>query len=192
MDVLRPSSRYRIRLYVLITIVGIILLSTGIALAWMFSTDLDHAVQVNRTLKAFIFGILVGYLFSLWLADRYYQSLSYELHEKGIILHRGFAIPREQFVNLRAVAGVTVRHDLIDRWLEIGTLEFLLIESLDTKPEYVKLVGISDANEGYRKISNLLLNNWSEQLLRINETEEDQYILASSHQKLDNFYRRVP
>lgn len=192
MDILRPSFRYRIRLYVLLTSAGIILLAAGIGLAWMFAADMDHAVRVNRTLQAFIIIILVGYLVSLWVANRYYQNIFYELHEDGIILHRGLAIPSEQYINLRSVAGVTVKRDLVDRWLEIGTLEFLLIESLERKPECVKLVGISDANEGYRKISNLLLNNWSQQLLRLDGTEENLYRLASSDQKLENLYRRVP
>lgn len=198
-SILKPSFRYSIRLYILLTLVGIILLGIGVVIAWLYYKNGDRAVVVNGALQAFIIFVLLGYLISLVGANMYYRGLIYELHVDSINLHRKFWIQSEQRIDLQAVAGITIKRDILDRWLEIGTLEFILFDSRDHMPGNVKLVGIPDVNEGYRKISNHWLRFWGEQLSHFDKVEEispgmmENPFRRSAHElAFDDFERQFP
>jgi membrane protein YdbS with pleckstrin-like domain len=158
MKLLRPSSRYNIRLYVLITLAGIMILFTGIILAWVLSLDWAFAIQINGILQSFIFLVLLGYLLSIFFASRYYHSISYEFNLEEIKLQRGLWVQVVQHVPLSSIAGVTLKRDFFDRCLEIGSLEFLLYGSAHNKIGAICFVGLSDVEAQYRKISDLLLH----------------------------------
>jgi membrane protein YdbS with pleckstrin-like domain len=164
MELLKPSPRYSIRLYVLITIIAICILVIGIALAWILSADWAHAIHVNQALQAFVILIFLGYLVSLWFAHRYSLSLVYELSGEEIQLQRGIWVQSIQHIPLRSIIGITVRRDFFDRCLEIGTIEFMLGDSLNQKMGAVSLVGLSDVEVQGRKLSLLLLHDWGKSM----------------------------
>lgn len=67
---------------------------------------------------------LLWFLPALWLVDRYYDSLFYEILEDEVIVHVGILTHSVKHVPYRTVTNIAVKRDLFDRYLfNIGTLE---------------------------------------------------------------------
>jgi membrane protein YdbS with pleckstrin-like domain len=160
MELLRPSTRYSIRLYMQIIMAGILMLTAGSILAWVISMDLAYAIRVNEILQTFIFVVLLGVLLLIAIANRYCHRISYEFNLHEIKLKRGLWLQVVHHIPLCNIAVVTVKRDFIDRCLEIGSLEFLLFGSLNNKIHTVCFVGLSDVEAHYLKISKILQHYW--------------------------------
>lgn len=161
MELLKPSSRYSIRLYLQIIVAGILMLTAGSILAWVISLDLAYAIHVNDILQVFIFVVLLGVLLLIIIANRYYHRISYEFNLREIKLQRGLWVQVVHHIPLCNIAVVSVKRDLIDRCLEIGSLEFLLFGSYNNNIRTVCFVGLSDVEAHYRKVSEILQHYWS-------------------------------
>jgi membrane protein YdbS with pleckstrin-like domain len=178
---LKPSSRYSIRLYVLISLGAIFLLVSGSLLAWILSLDWAHAVHINRILQVFIFLVLLGYVLLLFFAHHYYQSITYKLMPEEIALERGVWVQCVQHISWRGIVGIKIKRDFFDRCLEIGTLELVLRGPSQNQISAARMVGLSDVDAQYRKISDILLNYWGKPTLQAETNSlESQVVFSNS------------
>lgn len=99
-------------------------------LLWSLPVGLALGLDIGEGSGALI-GLLVAlilnalwFLPTLWLVDRYYDSISYELHEDEIIVRVGIWTQSVKHVPFRTVTNIAIKRDIFDRFLfNIGTVE---------------------------------------------------------------------
>lgn len=61
---------------------------------------------------------------ALWAADRYYESLAYEIQEDEIIVNVGIWTRTVKHVPFRTITNIAIKRDPLDRFIfNLGTLE---------------------------------------------------------------------
>ena len=151
---LEPSSKYLIKLRSSLTIIALLVLACGAVIAVPISFDRSTDANVPWI----VIGVTAG-LDALWwipamlLSGPYYKSLSYEIRDEGIVMHVGIWTRSVKNVPYRTVTNITVKQDILDRWLGIGTLDIQTAGMSGTGGAEQSLVGLEQAQDIYEQVS---------------------------------------
>lgn len=147
----RPNNRYLIKMMVMMTIVAVLIMLGILLLSWLISMDdPDAAPWVLLTLGG-LNGLwwLLGMLFSV----PYFRSLRYEVQEDEVIVQVGVITHSVKHVPYRTVTNITVRRDILDRWLfNLGSLNIQTAGMSGQTGAEEKLVGMEDVQEVYELV----------------------------------------
>lgn len=143
----KPNARYIYKLRSMLIALALIVLALGVVVAALLSQDRSIAHHATPVLKAVLVLDLVWLLPALSLTKTYYRSLLYEVHEGEIRVSSGIWTKTVSHIPYWAVSGISVKRDMLDRWLEIATLSIQTVSIDGEIGAEKKLVGISDVNE---------------------------------------------
>jgi membrane protein YdbS with pleckstrin-like domain len=152
MQTFRPSPRYLAKLQLALTSVAIPILIGGVLLAWLISSDPDIGTS-GALLVIIIIAIadLSWWIPAMILVGPYYRSLRYEIQHDEVIVHVGILTKSIKHVPYRTVTNLTVKRDLLDRWLfGLGTLNIQTAGMSGTTGAEESLVGLPNIQEVYQ------------------------------------------
>jgi len=133
-----------------ITFVALLILAGGLLLGWLISTDPEIGADGGRVFATVVaVADVVWYLPGLMLTGPYYRSLSYEVQDDEVIVRAGIWTKSVKHVPYRTVTNLTVKRDILDRWLGIGTLNIQTAGMSGTTGAEERLVGLTDVQEVY-------------------------------------------
>ena len=103
------------------------------------------------------FPIMMGlnmtwYGIALGLSGPYYRSLKYEVQDEEVIVNAGIVTKSVKHVPYRTVTNLTVKRDIIDRMLGIGTLNIQTAGMSGTTGAEEALVGLPNVQEVYEQV----------------------------------------
>lgn len=146
----KPSPQYLTRLRLVITLVALLILASGVLLGWLLSNDAEIGASGARTVVIVVAIVdAVWYLPALMLTGPYYRSLAYEIQEDEVIVRVGIWTKSVKHVPYRTMTNLTVKRDILDRWLGIGTLNIQTAGMSGTTGTEEKLVGLTNVEEVY-------------------------------------------
>ncbi len=149
----KPSSKYLSKLRLNITIVALLILTGGILLGWLMSFDREIGASGFR-----IVVIVTAVVDAVWwvpamlLTGPYYRSLSYEIQDDEVIVHVGILTKSVKHVPYRTVTNLTVKRDILDRWLGLGTLNIQTAGMSGQTGAEERLVGLPNVQEIYELV----------------------------------------
>jgi len=146
----KPGPQCLTKLRLVITLVALLILASGVLLSWAISTDPEIGADGAR-LFAIVVAVVdvVWYLPALVLAGAYYRSLAYEIQDDEVIVRVGIWTKSVKHVPYRTVTNLTVKRDILDRWLGIGTLNIQTAGMSGATGAEEKLVGLTNVQEIY-------------------------------------------
>ena len=146
----KPSPQYLTKLRLVITFVALLILAGGVLLGWLLSTDPKIGASGARTV-VIVVGIadVIWWVPALILTGPYYRSLAYEVQDDEVIVRAGIWTKSVKHVPYRTVTNLTVKRDILDRWLGIGTLNIQTAGMSGTTGAEESLVGLTDVQEVY-------------------------------------------
>ena len=146
----KPSPQYLTKLRLVITLVALLILAGGVLLGWLLSTDPKIGASGART-AVIVVGIadVIWWVPALILTGPYYRSLAYEVQDDEVIVRAGIWTKSVKHVPYRTVTNLTVKRDILDRWLSIGTLNIQTAGMSGTTGAEESLVGLTDVQEVY-------------------------------------------
>jgi membrane protein YdbS with pleckstrin-like domain len=119
----KPSPVYLSRLRIVLTLIALAVLASGALIALPMSFD-PEAQAAAPIVGLVIAGLdLVWYLPALILAGPYSRSLRYEVQDDEVIVRAGIWTQSVKHVPYRTVTNLTVKRDVLDRWLGTGSLQ---------------------------------------------------------------------
>ncbi len=146
----KPGPQCLTKLRLIITLVALLILAGGLLLGWLLSTDPGIGADGARTVAIVVAVVdIVWYLPGLMLTGPYYRSLSYEIQDDEVIVRVGIWTKSVKHVPYRTVTNLTVKRDILDRWLGIGTLNIQTAGMSGTTGAEEKLVGLTNVQEIY-------------------------------------------
>ena len=146
----KPSPQYLTKLRLVITFVALLILASGLLLGWLISTDREKGADGGRVFATVVAVVdAVWYLPALMLAGPYHRSLAYEVQDDEVIVRAGIWTKSVKHVPYRTVTNLTVKRDILDRWLGIGTLNIQTAGMSGTTGAEESLVGLTDVQEVY-------------------------------------------
>ena len=145
-----PSPQYLTKLRLVITLVALLILAGGVLLGWLLSTDPKIGASGART-AVIVVGIadVIWWVPALILTGPYYRSLAYEVQDDEVIVRAGIWTKSVKHVPYRTVTNLTIKRDILDRWLSIGTLNIQTAGMSGTTGAEESLVGLTDVQEVY-------------------------------------------
>ena len=146
----KPSPQYLTKLRLVITLVALLILAGGVLLGWLLSTDPKIGASGART-AVIVVGIadVIWWVPALILTGPYYRSLAYEVQDDEVIVRAGIWTKSVKHVPYRTVTNLTIKRDILDRWLSIGTLNIQTAGMSGTTGAEESLVGLTDVQEVY-------------------------------------------
>ncbi|MBN1641800.1 MAG: PH domain-containing protein [Anaerolineae bacterium] len=151
-----PNRKYRIKLQIEFTAIALLVLLGGLFLAIPIGLEEGFGASL-------ITMIVVGGLDVLWwapamlLAGPYYRSLGYEIQDEQAIVRVGIWTRSVKHVPYRTVTNITVKRDVLDRSLGLGTLEIQTAGmSGSSGGAEQSLVGLEDAQQVYDLVARAL------------------------------------
>lgn len=150
---LKPSPQYLGRLRLVLTITALSILACGafIVLPIAFS---PRGGAAAITAGLIILGLNAAwYLPGLVLAGAYQRSLRYEIRDDEVIVYAGIWTQSVKHVPYRTVTNLTVKRDIIDRWLGTGTLNIQTAGMGGTNVPEQSLVGLSNVEAAYSTVA---------------------------------------
>jgi membrane protein YdbS with pleckstrin-like domain len=146
----KPSPQYLTRLRLVITLVALLILASGVLLGWLLSNDAEIGASGARTVVIVVAIVdAVWYLPALMLTGPYYRRLAYEIQEDEVIVRVGIWTKSVKHVPYRTMTNLTVKRDILERWLGIGTLNIQTAGMSGTTGTEEKLVGLTNVEEVY-------------------------------------------
>ncbi|MGA9350689.1 MAG: PH domain-containing protein [Anaerolineae bacterium] len=146
----KPSPKYLGKLRLVITIVALLILAGGVLLGWLMSFDESIGASGFR-----IVVIVTAIIDAVWwvpamlVTAPYYRSLSYEIQDDEVIVHVGIWTKSVKHVPYRTVTNLTVKRDILDRWLGLGTLNIQTAGMSGQTGAEESLVGLPNVQEVY-------------------------------------------
>ena len=147
---LKPSPQYLTKLRLVITFVSMLILASGLLLGWLISTDREIGASGARAVV-----IVVAIADAIWwvpaliLTGAYHRSLAYEVQDDEVIVRAGIWTKSVKHVPYRTVTNLTVKRDVLDRWLGIGMLNIQTAGMSGATGAEESLVGLTDVQEVY-------------------------------------------
>lgn len=151
---INPSPKYLNRMRLVVTLVAVAILVGGLLLAALLATDRD--IRAGRALFIlFIIAFLDGawWLVAMFLLGPYYRSLRYEIQQDEVVVHAGIWTKSVKHVPYRTVTNLTVKRDVLDRWLGLGTLNIQTAGMSGQTGAEEHLVGLADVQEVYNGVA---------------------------------------
>jgi uncharacterized membrane protein YdbT with pleckstrin-like domain len=149
-----PNLRYLTKLRWSMTLVALVILASGALMGGLLSLDRDIGARGGWITTIVIAGIaLIWWLPATLLSGPYYRSLSYEIHEDGVIVRVGILTRSVKHVPYRTVTNMTVRRGVLDRWLGLGSLDIQTAGISGSSKAEQSLVGLENADEVYALVA---------------------------------------
>jgi len=146
----KPGPQCLTKLRLVITLVVLLILAGGVLLGWLISTDPGIGADGARTVVIVVAIVdAIWYLPALMLTSPYYRSLGYEIQDDEVIVRVGIWTKSVKHVPYRTVTNLTIKRDILDRWLGIGTLNIQTAGMSGTTGAEEKLVGLTNVQEIY-------------------------------------------
>ncbi len=95
-------------------------------------------------------------ILALILADPYYNSLNYEIHEDEVIVYAGIWTKSVKHVPFRTITNITVKRDILDRLFNIGSLSIQTAGISGKSTPEEKLSGLEDVQQVYELVADKL------------------------------------
>ncbi len=151
---LRPSPDYQQKLRWTFTLIAGVILLFGVGMGWLISLDAEIGGQALRVAFWITGGLnLLWWLPAMALVGPYYRSLRYEIHEDEVIVRVGIWTQSIKHVPYRTVTNLTIKRDILDRQLNLGTLEIQTAGLSGSTPKAEQsLVGLVDAQAIYERV----------------------------------------
>lgn len=148
----KPSSKYLSKSRLSITIVALLILAGGILLGWLMSFDREIGASGFRIVVIVIVTDAVWWVPAMLLTGPYYRSLSYEIQDDEVIVRAGVLTKSVKHVPYRTVTNLTVKRDILDRWLGLGTLNIQTAGMSGQTGAEERLVGLPNVQEVYEMV----------------------------------------
>lgn len=151
---INPSPKYLNRMRLVATIIALAILSGGLLLATILAADRNIGAG-TALFVLFIITSLDGawWLAAIFLMGPYYRSLRYEIQDDEVVVHAGIWTRSVKHVPYRTVTNLTVKRDVIDRWLGLGTLNIQTAGMSGQTGAEEHLVGLADVQEVYDTVA---------------------------------------
>ncbi|HIP96264.1 MAG TPA: PH domain-containing protein [Anaerolineae bacterium] len=117
--------------------------------------SLDKGIGVRGAMIIFIVvatADVAWWVPAMLLTGPYYRSLSYEIRDDEVIVHAGIWTKSVKHVPYRTVTNLTVKRDILDRWLGVGTLNIQTAGMSGTTGAEESLVGLADVQGVYESV----------------------------------------
>jgi len=138
------------KLRLVITLVALLILAGGLLLGWLISTDREKGASGARAVVIVVaIADVIWWVPALILTGPYHRSLAYEVQDDEVIVQAGIWTKSVKHVPYRTVTNLTVKRDILDRWLGIGTLNIQTAGMSGTTGAEERLVGLTDVQEVY-------------------------------------------
>jgi uncharacterized membrane protein YdbT with pleckstrin-like domain len=147
---MNPSPKYLIRMRLVVTIIAVAILAGGLLLAALLAVGGEVRVR-GALLMLFIVAVLDGawWLVAMFLLGPYYRSLRYEIQDDEVVVHAGIWTKSVKHVPYRTVTNLTVKRDVLDRWLGLGTLNVQTAGMSGQTGAEEHLVGLAEVQDVY-------------------------------------------
>ena len=145
----KPGPQYLTRLRLVMTIVALcVLLSSALIVV---PVALGGEARTAAPILAVVFvGLdMLWYVPGLLLAGPYFRSLRYEVQDDEVIVRAGIWTQSVKHVPYRTVTNLTVKRDVLDRLLGIGTLNIQTAGMSGTNAAEESLVGLTNVQAIY-------------------------------------------
>jgi uncharacterized membrane protein YdbT with pleckstrin-like domain len=146
----KPGPQYATRMRLVITIVALLVLAGAVLLGLIIAID-NKASAMGILLTLFIPTMLAGvvWLVAILLTGPYYRSLSYEIQDDEVIVRAGIWTKSVKHVPYRTVTNLTVKRDVLDRLMGLGTLRIQTAGMSGQTGAEETLVGLTNVQEVY-------------------------------------------
>ena len=145
-----PSPKYLTRMRLVATIIALAILTGGLLLATILAAGGEVRVR-GALFFLFIIAVLDGawWLVAMFLIGPYFRSLRYEIQDDEVVVRAGIWTKSVKHVPYRTVTNLTVKRDVIDRWLGLGTLNIQTAGMSGQTGAEEHLVGLEAVQEVY-------------------------------------------
>jgi uncharacterized membrane protein YdbT with pleckstrin-like domain len=145
----KPSPKYVYKLLLGFTLVALLIPMGSVPLAWLIGHE-EGVAAATITMAIVVIGDIAWWVPAMILTVPYYRSLSYEVQDDEVIVRVGIITHSVKHVPYRTVTNITVRRDILDRWLfGLGSLNIQTAGMSGTKGAEEKLVGLTNVQEVY-------------------------------------------
>jgi membrane protein YdbS with pleckstrin-like domain len=145
-----------------ISLWAVCFLLAGISFAWLVSLNIENMGQATRIVQIVLFADLLWYLPAILLIQSAYKTRLYKFDLDEITIHSGWWTESIRHIPLSSVVAFESRWDMLDRWLEIGTLEVYIVSRHHVNGLRVRMAGLADV-EMVAQLANRLLKRMHEQ-----------------------------
>jgi uncharacterized membrane protein YdbT with pleckstrin-like domain len=153
---LRPSGRYRAKLFLVATIFAALIMAVGLFFSLVVLED-DGPQAALGLILLFLVLNLVWYLPTLLLIRAYFRSLRYEVQDDEVIVHVGIWTKSVKHVPFRTVTNLKVNRDIFDRWFfDLGSLNVQTAGMSGSTGAEEALVGLPNVQEIYELVRSRL------------------------------------
>ena len=151
---IEPDPKYLIRMRLVAFIVAASILAG--TFLWVLILLLFGEMRLGSALAIlFITGLfdLAWWVPTMFLLGPYYRSLRYEIQDDEVIVHAGICTQSVKHVPCRTVTNLTVKRDVLDRWLGLGTLNIQTAGMSGQKGAEERLVGMAGVQDVYDTVA---------------------------------------
>lgn len=150
--ILRPDPKYRLKLFLIAAVVGLLGLFSTFAVAIPIGLDEGG----NALMIALLIGIGLNALYLIpWflLIPAYYNSLTYEIQDDEVIVRVGIITRSVKHVPYRTVTNLEVQRGPFDRLLGLGTLKIQTAGMSGQSGAEETLAGLPNYEEIYETVA---------------------------------------
>jgi len=151
-QMIKPSPKYRTRMRIVLTLIAVAVVTGSSSFGLLIA--LDEGIRVF--FLAFLISSLVAggfWIVAQLLVGPYYNSLRYEVKEDEVIVRAGIWTQSVKHVPYRTVTNLTVKRDVLDRILGLGTLRIQTAGMSGQKGAEETLAGMDAAQEVYETVA---------------------------------------
>lgn len=149
---IKPSPKYLARMRVVLTLIALAIVASSSILGLLIA--LGEGIKV-LLLAALISGLLAAgfWIVAQILVGPYYNSLRYEVEDDEVIVRAGIWTHSVKHVPYRTVTNMTVKRDVLDRMLGLGTLRIQTAGMSGQTGAEETLAGMDNAQEVYETVA---------------------------------------
>jgi uncharacterized membrane protein YdbT with pleckstrin-like domain len=151
----KPSTKYLIKLRVVLSLIACAILAGGVLLGLLLSLDRDIGLGGGLIVILVAAGLAVlWWIPAMLLSGPYFRSLSYEVQDDEVIVHVGILTKSVKHVPYRTVTNLQVKRDILDRWFfGLGTLNIQTAGMSGQTGAEESLVGLDDVQPVYELVA---------------------------------------
>lgn len=153
---LKPSPRYRAKLFLVTTVIAVVVMVAGLILSVPIGKDEGPQGAGGFILLCLLLD-LAWYLPSLLLINAYFRSLIYEIQDDEVIVYVGIWTKSVKHVPFRTVTNLKVNRDIFDRWFfDLGSLNVQTAGMSGQTGAEESLLGLPNVQEIYELVRSRL------------------------------------
>lgn len=150
----KPSIKYRSKSFWVVHIIALCVLVSGLALGALITLEPQAGMDgFWITLLVTVICNLLWWVPAVLLIGPYYRSLSYEIHDDEIVMRVGVWTRSVKHVPFRTITNIAIKRGVLDRLLNIGTLEIQTAGISGTNVAEQSLVGLENVQQVYDLIA---------------------------------------